>query len=199
MKQLRQDLRFGVRLLTVAPGFTVVALATLALGIGAATSIFSVVDAVVFKPLPFHDPDGVLAIWEKNPSLNKFRMAVAVGNFREWSEQARTVEGVAGIYDSRINLTGGPNGRVDPEELKVERVSASLFPMLGVQPVLGRAFQPEEDRPGHANFVVRSHSLWERKFGADPSIAGKAIRLRDQPYTVLGVLPPGFGVLDPSV
>jgi putative ABC transport system permease protein len=199
MMQLGQDLRFGVRLLTNAPGFTAVALATLALGIGAATSIFSVVDAVVFKPLPFRDPDRVLVLWEKNPSLNRFRMAVAVGNFREWGQQARMVEGIAGVFDTRINLTGGPNGRVDPEELKVERVSASMFPMLGVQALLGRAFRPEEDVPGHANFALLSHSLWERKFGADPSIAGKTIRLRDQPYTVVGVLPGGFGVLDPSV
>ena len=199
MNAMGRDLRFGVRLLTKAPGFTAVALATLALGIGAATSIFSVVDAVVFKPLPFHDPDRVLVLWEKNPALNRFRMAVAVGNFREWSQQARMVEGIAGVFDARINLTGGPNGRVDPEELKVERVSASMFPMLGVQPILGRAFQPEEDRPGHANFALLSHSLWERKFAADPSIAGKTIRLRDQPYIVVGVLPGGFGVLDPSV
>src|SRR5580692_5175953 len=138
MNAMGRDLRFGVRLLTKTPGFTAVALATLALGIGAATSIFSVVDAVVFKPLPFRDPERVLAIWEKNPSLGRFRMAVAVGNFREWGQQARTLEGVAGIFDARVNLTGGPNGRVDPEELKVERVSASLFPMLGVQPILGR-------------------------------------------------------------
>jgi putative ABC transport system permease protein len=199
MNALGRDLRFGVRLLTKAPGFTAVALATLALGIGAATSIFSVVDAVVFKPLPFRDPDRVLVLWEKNPSLNRFRMAVAVGNFREWSQQARMVEGIAGLFDARVNLTGGPNGRVDPEELKVERASASMFPMLGVQPALGRAFLPEEDRPGHANFALLSHSLWERRFGADPSIVGKTIGLRDQPYTVVGVLPGGFGVLDPSV
>jgi putative ABC transport system permease protein len=199
MNAMGQDLRFGVRLLTKAPGFTAVALATLALGIGAATSIFSVVDAVVFKPLPFRDPDRVLVLWEKNPSLNRFRMAVAVGNFREWSLQARMVEGIAGVFDARMNLTGGPNGRIDPEELKVERVSASMFPMLGVQPILGRAFQAEEDRPGHANFALLSHSLWERRFAADPLIAGKTIRLRDQPYTVVGVLPAGFGVLDSSV
>src|SRR5580700_7400222 len=110
MMQLGQDLRFGVRLLTKAPGFTVVALATLALGIGAATSIFSVVDAVIFKPLPFRDPERVLVLWEKNPSLNRFRMAVAVGNFRDWGQQSRTVEGIAGVFDARINLTGGPNG-----------------------------------------------------------------------------------------
>lgn len=199
MNAMAQDLRFGVRLLTKAPEFTAVALATLTLGIGAATSIFSVVDAVIFKPLPFHDPDRVLVLWEKNPSQNRFRIAVAVGNFHEWSQQSHTLEGVAGIFDGRVNLTGGPNGRVDPEELKVERVSASLFSMLGVQPMLGRTFLPEEDRPGHANFALLSHSLWERKFAADPSIAGKAIRLRDQAYIVVGVLPGGFGILDPSV
>jgi len=199
MNLMGRDLRFGLRLLTKSPGFTAVALATLALGIGAATSIFSVVDAVVFKPLPFRDPDRVLTIWEKNPSLNRFRMAVAVGNFRDWSQQARTLEGIAGVYDATVNLTSGPNGRVDPEELKVERVSASLFPMLGVQPIIGRAFRPEEDRPGHGNFALLSHSLWERKFGADRSIAGKTIGLRGQPYLVVGVLPAGFAVLDPSV
>jgi putative ABC transport system permease protein len=198
MRQLGQDLRFGVRLLTRAPGFTVVALATLTLGIGAATSIFSVADAVIFKPLPFRAPDRVLVLWEKNPSLNRFRMPAAVGNFRDWSQQAKTLEGIAGVYDTRVNLTGGPNGHVDPEELKVERVSASLFPMLGVQPILGRVFRPEEDRPGRANFVLLSHSLWERKFAADRAIVGKTIGLRDQPYLVLGVLPAGFGILDPS-
>src|SRR5580704_13391283 len=115
MRQLAHDLRFGVRLLATAPGFTVAALATLTLGIGAATSIFSVVDAVVLKPLPFRDPDRVVVIWEKNPSQNRFRMSAAVGNFNEWSKQARMVEGIAGFFAARVNLTGGPNGRVDPE------------------------------------------------------------------------------------
>src|ERR1700685_4439155 len=106
MNALGRDLRFGVRLLTKAPGFTAVALATLALGIGAATSIFSVVDAVVFKPLPFRKPDRVLVLWEKNPSLNRFRMSVAVGNFRDWAQQSHTLEGVAGVFNTTVNLTG---------------------------------------------------------------------------------------------
>jgi putative ABC transport system permease protein len=199
MNAIGQDLRFGVRLLAKAPGFAAVALATLALGIGAATSIFSVVDAVVFKPLPFRDPDRVLVLWEKNPSLNRFRLNVAVLNFRDWKQQAHTVEGMAGVFDTRVNLTGGPSGRIDPEELKVERTWGPLFPMLGVQPILGRAFRPEEDQPGHANVAILSHSLWTRKFAADATIAGKTIRLRDQIYTVVGVLPPGFRVLDPAV
>ncbi len=91
-----------------------------------------------------------------------------------------------------INLTGGPNGHIDPEEIKCERVTAGLFPLLGVQAAVGRTFLPEEDRPGRTNFALLSHSLWQRRFAADPAIAGKAIRLRDQPYTVVGVLPPAF-------
>ena len=164
-----RDLRFGVRLLTKAPGFTAVALATLALGIGAATSIFSVVDAVVFKPLPFRDPDRVLVLWEKNPSLNKFRLNVAVTNFREWQQQARTLEGITGVFDTRVNLTGGPNGRIDPEELKVERTWGPLFPMLGVQPDASEPprFLPEKgSKPGHANVAILSHSLWAQEFAA---------------------------------
>jgi putative ABC transport system permease protein len=199
MRQLGQDLRFGVRLLTKAPGFTAVALATLALGIGAATSIFSVVDAVIFKPLPFRDPDRVLVLWEKNPSLNRFRLNVAVLNFRDWQQQAHAVEGMTGVFDTRVNLTGGPNGHIEPEELKVERTWGPLFPMLGVQPILGRVFRPEEDQPGHANVAILSHALWVRKFAADAAIAGKTIRVRDQMYTVVGVLPPGFRLLDPSI
>ena len=109
------------------------------------------------------------------------------------------MEQMAAVQDTRLSLTGGPNGHVDPEELKAERVSAGLFPLLGVEPVVGRAFRPEEDQPGHANFVLLSHSLWQRRFAADPAIAGKTIRLRDQPYTVVGVLPPAFAVIETGV
>ncbi len=194
-----QDLRYGARLLARSRGFTAIALATLALGIGAATSIFSVVDAVMFKPLPFRDPNRVVVIWEKNPALNRFRMFVAVANYRDWRPQTRTLEDLAAVFDTTVNLTGGPNGYIDPEELNAERVSANLLPMLGIQPILGRTFRPDEDRPGHFNFVILSHSLWERKFGADPAIVGKNIRLRDQPFVVVGVLPAGFRVLDRAV
>src|SRR4051794_624129 len=191
-----QDLRYGVRLLAKAPAFTTVALLTLALGMGAATAIFSVVDAVLLKPLPFRDAERLLVIWERNPSQDRNKMFVAPANFLAWQRQSRTVEQMAAVMEARINLTGGPNGHIDPEELKCERVSASLFPLLGVEPGLGRIFRPEEDLPGHANFVMLSHSLWQRRFAGDPGIAGKAIRLRDQPYTVVGVLPPNFAVIE---
>jgi putative ABC transport system permease protein len=194
-----QDLRYGIRLLGKAPGFTAVALLTLALGMGAATAIFSVVDTVLLKPLPFRDAEHLFVIWEKNPTQNRYKLPVAPANFLAWQKQSRAVEQMAALQDTRLSLTGGPNGHIDPEELKAERVSASLFPMLGVEPRLGRTFRSEEDQPGHANVVLLSYSLWQRRFGGDPAIAGKAIRLRDQPYTVVGVLPPAFAVLEPGV
>jgi putative ABC transport system permease protein len=182
-----------------APGFTAVALATLALGIGAVAAIFSVVDAAMLKPLPFRDPERLLAVWENNPTANKELMFVAPANFREWQRQSQTLEGIAAIRDVHVNLTGGPAGRVNPEELLAERVTSALFPLLGVKMALGRAFTTEEDRPGRANYALIAHSLWRRRFGADPGIAGKSIRLGDQGYTVLGVLPAGFSVFDPNI
>jgi len=166
---------------------------------GATTAIFSVVDAVLLKPLPFRDPGRLLAIWEKNYDQRKFRLFVAAGNFQEWQRQSRSFESMAAIQDLRINLTGGPNGRIEAEELRAERVSASLFPLLGVEAAVGRTFRDEEDMPGRADCVLLSHSLWETRFGADPSIGGKAIRLQDRGYTIVGVLPAGFAVLDPGI
>jgi putative ABC transport system permease protein len=193
------DLRFGARMLAKAPAFTAVALLTLALGMGAATAIFSVVDTVLLKPLPFRDAERLLLIWENNVSQNLDRALVSPADFLAWQQQSRAVERMAALQDTRINLSGGPNGHIDPEEIKAERVTANLFPLLGVEPAVGRAFRPEEDRPGSANFVMLSHSLWQRRFAGDPGIAGKTIRLRDQPYTVVGVLPPAFAVMESRV
>ena len=199
MQYSGRDLRYGARLLWKSPAFTTVALLTLALGMGAATAIFSVVDTVLLKPLPFRDAERLLVIWEKNPSQNRQKMPVAPANFLAWQTGGQAVEQMAAMQDARLNLTAGPNGHLDPEELKAERVSAGLFPLLGVEPVVGRAFRPEEDQPGRANFVLLSYSLWQRRFGGDPAIAGKTIRLRDQPYTVVGVLPPAFAVIETGV
>src|ERR1035438_388699 len=194
-----QDLRYGARRLAKAPAFTTVALLALALGMGSTATIFSVVDTVLLKPLPFRDAQRLLVIWEKNPSQNRYRMFVAPANFLAWQKQGGAVEQMAALQEARLNLTGGPNGHIDPEELKVERVTAGLFPLLGVEPKVGRTFRPEEDRPGRTNFVVLSHALWQRRFAGDPGIAGKTIRLRDQPYTVVGVLPPAFAVMEAGV
>ena len=199
MKSLARDLRHGARLLWKAPGFSAAALVALALGMGATSAIFSVVDAVLLKPLPFRDPQRLLVIWERNPAHNLRKMFVAPGNFLEWRQHSHTLEAMAAIQDAHIILVAGPNGPLEPLELHVQRVSAALFPLLGVQPIAGRAFRDEEDQPGRANYALLSYRLWQRQFGADPSIAGKAIRLRDQSYTVLGVLPAGFSVLDATV
>src|SRR5438477_2471789 len=194
MHLFAQDLRYGARLLRKAPGFTVIAMVALALGVGATTAIFSVVDAVILKPLPFRAPEQLLVIWEKNPAQNKYKLFVAPVNFLEWRKESQALEGMAAFQNVHINLIGGPNGHIDPEELNCQRVSAELFPLLGVQPVLGRVFRPEEDQPGKTNFALLSHSLWQRRFGGDRSIVGKAIRMRDQSYSVVGVLPAGFSV-----
>ena len=199
MDFLLQDLRFGVRRLAKTPAFTIIAVITLALGMGAATAIFSVVDAVLLKPLPFRDPEKLLVIWEQNPAANRYRMFVSTINFVTWQKQNRTLEQMAAIQDVKLNLTGGPNGHIDPEELKCERVSANLFPLLGVEAKVGRTFRGDEDQPGRTGFVLLSHALWQRRFGGDATVVGKTIRLRDQPYTVVGVLPPAFAVLENGV
>ncbi|HWC95783.1 MAG TPA: ABC transporter permease [Candidatus Sulfopaludibacter sp.] len=194
-----QDLRHGARIFGKSPAVTAIALIALALGIGTSTAIFSVVDTVLLKPLPFRDAQQLVVVWEKSPARNLYRMYVARSNFWEWSRQSRTLQGMAAIQEAQINLTGGPNGHMEPEELKAERVSAGLFPLLGVQAVVGRVFRPEEDQPGHVNFALLSHRLWQRRFGADAAIAGKSIRLREQNYTVVGVLPGDFALLEPDV
>jgi len=200
MLSVGQDVRYGVRLLWNARAFSAIALAALALGIGATTAIFSVVDAVLLKPLPFREPGRLLVSYEKNPAANRFRLFVAPANLWTWQRQSHTVEAMAAVQQGlHANLGGSPIGQKEPEELRVERVSAGLFPLLGVQPVVGRAFREDEDRPGHTSFALLSYGLWQRRFAADPGISGTSIRLRDQSYTVLGVLPAGFAVLDPQV
>ena len=199
MSRLNLDVRRALRVLTGAPGFASASLLALALGIGATTAIFSFVDAVLLKPLPFRDPGRLLLLYERNPVAKKEKLFVAPANFAAWRDRSRSLEVMAALSDTHINLTGGPNGRVEPEELKAERVSAALFQLLGVEAVVGRVFRQEEDQPGRANVAVLAYSLWQRRFGADQAISGKSIRLRDQSYVVVGVLPPGFEVKEPGV
>src|SRR5215469_2964564 len=199
MYLLGEYLRYGLRLFRRSPGFTGIALTTLALGIGATTAIFSIVDAVVIRPLPFRDPQRVAIIWQKNPAQNRVRLALPAVNFVEWRKQAHSFSGMAAVYDTTLNLTGGPNGRVDPEELNVERVSYELFPILGVEAARGRTFLAEEDQFGKGAYAILADGLWRRKFGSDPDIVGKSIRLRTTSYQVVGVLPPGFRLIDPNV
>ena len=191
-----RDLWYAARGLRRAPGFSAVALATLALGIGATTAIFSVVDAVLIKPLPFRDADRLVVVWESNAAVSRESTFAAPWNLREWQRQARTLGGFAAIHDQHVNLAGGPNGA---EQLLAERISAGLLPLLGVSPIMGRAFHEDEDRPGRASVAMLSHRLWMRRFGGQASILGQAIHLDGAAYTVLGILPAGFFELDSGV
>jgi putative ABC transport system permease protein len=199
MHALIGDLRRGVRLWWKARGLAALALVALALGIGAATAIFSVVHALLLDPLPFPEAGQLLAIYEKNVPQRKNDLYVAGINFDQWRRRSHTLAAMAAISDVRITLTGGPNPHADAEELKAERVSASLFPLLGVQPVLGRGFLSTEDAAPPANVVLLSYELWQRRFAGDPTIAGQPVRLRGRSFTVVGVLPASFSVIEPGV
>lgn len=188
MSTIRQNLRVGVRSLLKQPSFTIAAVLTLALGIGTTTAMFSVVYAVVLRPLPFADPDRLVRLWTVwKPSLG--RGAVSAANARDWRAQNRVFEDLAVIHNNRsFNFVD----QSDAERLQGARVSASFFPVLGVSPLLGRPFTEEHNEIGGDNVVVLSHTLWLRRFNADPSIVGRAVRLNGVPVTVVGVMQPGF-------
>jgi predicted permease len=182
-----QDLRFGGRTLVKSPGFTLVAVAALALGIGANTAIFSVVNAVLLRPLPFKNPDQLVMIWENATHLGFPKNTPSPANFLDWQRQSTVFTGMAALAQRNFNLTGVG----EPERLDGRRVSANLFDILGVRPRLGRGLQPQDDKPG-THVVLLSDGLWQRRFGADPAIVGRAINLNGESFTVVGVMPPGI-------
>jgi putative ABC transport system permease protein len=184
-----QDLRYGVQLMRRSPGFAAAAVLTIAIGIAAATSIFSVVYSVLLQPLPYRDPSRLVALWTAAPRYDLPRAYVGAANYLDWKTQSRTLEDVALIrHIGHFNLTA----EGEPEHLSGARVTANLFPILGVQPELGRAFDRDNEREGAHYIVVISDRLWRRRFGADPAIVGRAVRLNGEPYTIGGVMPPSF-------
>ncbi|MEY2537345.1 MAG: hypothetical protein QOG67_1085 [Verrucomicrobiota bacterium] len=185
---LWRDLRYGLRMLQKNPGFTTVAIIALALGIGANSAIFSVVNTVLLRPLPYKNPEQLVMVWEDNSKQGFPRDTPAAANYVDWRDQNHVFEGMAAIIDISFNLTGAG----DPERIDGRRVSASLFPLLGVEPQLGRTFRAEEDQPGANHVVVMSYGLWQRRFGGDPSIIGKPINLNGESFTVIGVMPTTF-------
>jgi putative ABC transport system permease protein len=188
---LWQDLRYGARMLRKNYGFTLVAVVTLALGIGATTAIFTVVNAVLLRPLPFKEPDRLIMFNEtKLPQFPEF--SVSPANFLDWKQQNSFFERVVAIGPAPFNLTGTG----DPERLRGMRVSEGFCAMLGVQPMIGRDFLPEEDQQGHNQVVILSHGLWQSRFGGDDSILDQPITLDGQSYTVIGVMPPTFYFID---
>ena len=191
MRTLLQDVRYGFRMLMKRPGFTVVAVLALALGIGANTAIFSVVNAVLLRPLPFKDPERLVAVWETNPQFSaetRNRNEVALGNFLDWRAQNQVFEQTAALTHANVNLTGV----AEPERIQSVVATTNLFQTLGVQPIMGRAFLPEEEKVGSPRSVILSHGLWQRRFGSDPGLVGKTLTLNGNQTTVVGIMPPGF-------
>ena len=191
------DLRYGMRSLLKKPGFTLTAVIALALGIGANTAIFSVINGVLLRALDYPKPDSIVMLWERGASEQNTRNVVSPANFLDWQKQSASFEHMAAVADQRVNLIGA--GRGEPEEIKIQLVSQSFFAALGVQPLLGRAPLPEEDRTGADPVVVLSNELWRTRFGADPAIVGKQANLNGRQRTIIGVMPPGFHFLDNQV
>ena len=186
LEAISRDIRFGLRQLRRNPGFTVVAVITLALGIGANTAIFSVVDAMLIRRLPYKEAQRLVLIFETTPQLST--APVAPADFFDWKDQNHVFEAMAaGTEDS-----GTLSGVGEPERLEVGPVTAGLFEMLGVRPVLGRFFRPDEDQPGHNLVVILSHTLWQRRFDSDPKVIGRKIVLWGVPVEVVGVMPAEF-------
>jgi putative ABC transport system permease protein len=187
LETLWQDLRYGARMLWKNPGFTVVAVITLALAIGTNTAIFSVVNATLLRPLPFDGPDRLIMIREtKLPQFPEF--SVSPGNFLDWKKQNTVFERLVAMSGASLNLVGAG----DPEQLRGMSVTDGFFAMLGARPEIGRDFLPEEDQPGRNSVVILSHRLWQRRFGADPNVVSRAITLSGRSYTVIGVMPATF-------
>jgi putative ABC transport system permease protein len=182
---LLNDLRYTMRMLRKSPLFTLAVVVTVALGIGATTTIFSVVNAVMLQPLPYEQPGRLVWIAEKNDRLNLPAFATSVLNYLSWKEQSRAFEPLGAFGFASFNLTG----QGDPERFAGGTVTPSLFPLLGITPIRGRSFRDGEDRPGSPPVVMISEGLWKRRFGGDASLIGRNLTLNDIEYTVVGIAP----------
>jgi putative ABC transport system permease protein len=195
MDTLWQDIRFGARMLIRNRGFAVVAALTLALGISANSAIFSVVDALLLRPLPFPDPDRLVNIWRTDANRGIIHGMTSAPEFLEWREQAKSFEEIAGWKTSFRSVRGAEH----PEQVWGGEVSSEFLRMLGVRPYLGRDFIPDDETPGHGQVALISYGLWQREFGGDPGWIGRTIEVNDKPCTVIGVLPYGFSPVGTSV
>jgi putative ABC transport system permease protein len=185
---IMHDLRYGARLLVRTPGFTLLAVTVLALGIGATTGIFSVLDALLIRQLPYREPERIVLLFEADATRRTDLEAVAPANFIDWQDQARSIEVMAAAEPTGFTYTGGS----EPQSLPGVRVTKGFFDAFGVEPMYGRTFTPEEYTAGHNRVVVLSYGTWTERFGADRGLVGGIIRLNGQPFTVVGVMPPTF-------
>jgi putative ABC transport system permease protein len=188
MSNLLQDLRYGLRMLRKTPGFTVIALVALILGIASTTVIFSVVDGILLHSLPYPESDRILTVAQTTRSSGVSRHAASPANFLDWQAQSDLFTQMAASRGAQANLTDGDR----PERVRTTATTASLFPLFGVNPILGRGLLPSDEKPGSARVTVLSHGLWQRRYGADQKIIGTEIKLDGQPHTVVGVMPPDF-------
>jgi putative ABC transport system permease protein len=188
---LWQDVRYGARTLWRAPAFSIVAVLTLAVGVGATTAIFAVVNAVVLRPLPYADSERLVRLWESNPARGWPTFSASHPNFLDWQAQARSFSGLAAAANAGFTLSEGGSAEI----VRAFAASAEFLPVLGVTPAIGRSFRPEEDRPGgNTRVVLIAHSFWQRRFDGDPSAVGRTVTLDNVPYAIVGVLPESFGI-----
>jgi putative ABC transport system permease protein len=193
MRAFIQDVRYGLRTLVKNPSFALVAILTIALGIGANTTIFSAINATLLKPVPFPHPDRLVLVWETFGKGPDNWNIVSAPNFWDFKRQSHSFESMA-IFDSAgrgYNLSATRNSQ-EAEQVSGLRVSSGFFPTLGVKPFLGRTFLPEEETLGRDHEVVLSYGLWQRRFGADPQLVGRTIKIDGEDFTVVGVMPRGF-------
>jgi putative ABC transport system permease protein len=188
MSTLWQDLRYGVRMLLKKPGFTAIATLTLALGIGANTALFSVINGVLLDPLPFPTTERLMALWSVDLRSAQSKEGTSWLDFSDWRARNRSFERLAGWTEIDHTLTEGDS----PQRLSCAWVTADFFSLFGVQPQLGRFFEPAEFKTTMPSAVILSHSLWRDRFGGAPDLVGKSISINERPYTVVGILPPGF-------
>ena len=194
MDTLLRDLQHAVRTIRNNPGFSAIALIALALGIGANTAIFSVINALILRPPPFKDADRIVYLWETNPTIGLDRGIVSSANFVDWREQSTAFEQISAWRTWFYRLTGDG----EPEQVWGVRTSANFFDLLGVEPSHGRTFLIGEELPGSDQVVVLSHRIWTGRFGADPNIVGRSINIDDKPFTVIGILPADFNLFGGS-
>ncbi len=195
MDTLLQDLRYAVKMLRARPGLTLTAVATLAIGIGGSTAIFSLVNAVLLGTLPFRDSERLFMVWEDATEAGFPRNDLAPGNYAGFLAQNQVFERMAALTEVGFNLTSGG----EPLKVEARGVTAGFFPLLGVAPRLGRVITPEEDKPGANHVAVLSHGLWQRRFGRDPGVVGRDIILNGEKYTVIGVMPRSFQFMESYV
>src|ERR671926_645887 len=195
MDSLLKDIRYGVRMLIRKPGFAGIAVLTLALGIGATTATFTVVDAVLLRKLPVADPDRVVVVHNQMPKINLPRTSVSAPHYVDYSSQTDIFESSAAFATRNFNLTGVNI----PERLQAGRVTATFFPTLGINPIAGRFFTPEEDKFGNERVVVLSAALWKRLYSSNTAVLNNSIQLNGDNYQLIGVAPEGIEEIYPNV